>query len=270
MLTAYIQKVRLNETDPPEFTLDITFNAFQGFDKEGTKIVFFEEADAVPRWNPNHMRIMVADIDTTIQYFKDNGMEEPRPLDIPDELMEFTDRKINITTLGEFKKDTTLPIFVKPHSKIKAFSSGVIKKQISRSELFIRNDKGEILDDTMEVLTSEVVEMLSEYRCFVHKGKLVDMKHYQGDFMIFPNVNTIKKMIAAYTTAPAAYSLDVAVIKNSDSETRPSMHIGHKPKYKTILVEAQDMWSIGPYGLDAKIYVSLLKVRWFEIFNKKR
>ena len=40
---------------------------------------------------------------------------------------------------------------------------------------------GSIPDDT-KILVSEVVDMESEYRCFIHKGKLVGSKNYTGDF----------------------------------------------------------------------------------------
>jgi hypothetical protein len=159
--------------------------------------------------------------------------------------------------LGEFKKENIVTIFVKPHSKIKAFPSGVLKMQSSIKNL--TGFKGEELDDSIEVMTSEVIDILSEYRCFIKKGELIGIKHYQGDFTVFPNVNTIRKIIAAYTSAPAAYSLDVAITSITDFKTY---------REKTILVEVQDMWSIGPYGLDPKLYVSLLKARWYELFRK--
>lgn len=259
LFKVYIQKIG------GEFPNDICFTAFEGFDHAGNEIKFFEDIHDVPTGFDKHGRppLVVGFLEDTSEYLKIRGIEVPKPLDIPNELMAFTDRKIEIKTLGEFKKETNLPIFVKPHSRFKAFKSGVMKDATSRRDLFNKDDLGNTLDDNMEVLTSEVVDMLSEYRCFVKKGELVGIRQYQGDFTIFPNVETIKEMISAYKSAPKAYSLDVAVVEN------PSPFLNFPPIQKTVLVEAQDMWSIGPYGLPCDIYASCLKFRWFEIFKNK-
>ncbi len=166
--------------------------------------------------------------------------------------------------MSEFKKETTLPVFVKPHSKFKGFPSGVIRNASSRKELFNTTYDNKPLDQDMIVMTSEVVDMLSEYRCFVKKGELVGIKHYQGDHTIFPKIEIIESAISDFRSAPYAYSLDFAV-------TRQTYTIGGTfgVKRTTELIEAQDMWSIGPYGLSPDIYVSLLKTRWFEIFKNK-
>lgn len=60
-------------------------------------------------------------------------------------------------------------------------------------------------------LVSEVVDIESEWRCFIFNGKLVGMSNYIGDFTLFPDVQLIKEMISQYKNCPKAYTLDVGI-----------------------------------------------------------
>lgn len=264
-MNIYIQKWN------KEFPQDIMFSAFMGFDyerlrDEKVKINFFEDIETVPTRKDEygHQPLVIGFIEDTIRYFEKCGVSELKytASSIPDALNSYRYllRGTNVMTLGDFKyKDDRLPIFVKPYTKLKKFASGLIKEKSSRKELFHKNEAGEILDDNMYVLTSDPIDILSEYRCFIKEGKLMGIRHYQGDFTIFPNINMIKEMVETYQpTAPVAYSLDVGVIDRNYGINAP---------LDTVLIECQDMWSIGPYGLDPLIYISMLKKRWFEIFK---
>jgi hypothetical protein len=103
-----------------------------------------------------------------------------------------------------------------------------------------------------------VVNIVSEYRCFVHKNELVGIKHYSGDFNKFPDIFTIECMIQKYyDESPVSYTLDVGLIQ-----------VG-KGLYETILIEINDFWAIGGYGLDGRTYVRMLIDRFQQIKNKK-
>jgi hypothetical protein len=39
-------------------------------------------------------------------------------------------------------------------------------------------------------LCSEPVEFIAEYRCFVHKGMIVDCRRYQGDYRRLVDIDT--------------------------------------------------------------------------------
>jgi len=106
-----------------------------------------------------------------------------------------------------------------------------------------------------KIFTSEPIEILSEYRCFVHKGELVGMKHYSGNYQLFPDMFDVKMMIEKYKNeAPVSYTLDIGIIYNQQ-------------KNKTVLIEINDFWAIGGYGLDSKIYVKMLIDRFQQIKN---
>jgi hypothetical protein len=274
-----------------EIANDNVFTAYLGFDHQklrdsSIKIHFFEDIDQVPIRKDEYglQPMVVGYIDDTIKYIQRCNKPVPYQLNIPDALRkeQYLGREIKFMTLGEFKKETKLPVFVKPDEYIKRFSSGIIKNQTSKKELFEKDSAGDPLDEDQIVLTSDVVDMVSEYRCFMNwdsmtgKHKIIGIRHYQGDCTIFPDINSIKEMAEAYHNAPRAYGLDVAIIKKqvNDSMTnllnsiRKDRDMPEKNDYvyKTVLVECQDMWSIGAYGLDPVIYANLLKKRWYEIF----
>lgn len=161
----------------------------------------------------------------------------PKPINIPKELLkkEFTNRNIIFGT----EKDVTPDKFVKSTDKIKSFT--------------------EYVRDTNEVppgnyLISDIIDIDSEWRAFVHKGELVGLQCYSGDFTVFPDVKTIRDMISEYKSAPVAYTLDVSVFNN-----------------KTSIIEVHDFFSCGLYGFNDFRHLPFMFYRWFnEYINKNK
>lgn len=232
--TAYIQK------NNGEFLYDFCFSAFEGFKYKGIPTEFFESSKEIPT---NNNIIVVGSVESTMEYLGKIGVRIPNPINIPTQLSSYTNRKTEIMSMEEFRKNENFPIFIKPQSKIKEFPSGVLQKKSSIKLLL--ND---VPNDSI-VLTSEVINMVSEYRVFIKNKKIIGLKHYFGNFQIFPDINTIVEMVNKFIDSPSSYSLDVAI--NDSGET--------------ILVECNDAWSIGNYGLDSEIYVSFLLNRWVEM-----
>jgi hypothetical protein len=221
---------------------DWSVSAYLGFKDKQMDIIFFEDIEEVPA-NPNN--IVVSFIEDTIKHFKTLGINPPLSINIPNELMEYTKRNIRYMTMGEFKQDTQIPVFVKPNRFAKEFVAGVIKNQSSKALFF--ND---ISDDT-PVLVSDVIDIVSEYRCYVLKKELKGIKHYIGDIRIFPDVKVIDAAIADYTSAPSAYVIDFGITKDGE----------------TVVVEVNDAWSVGNYGLNDTTYANMLLTRWIEIMK---
>ena len=244
-------KVFIRKRDISEnYVDDWLVSAYAGFQTLGADISFFVDNREV-EYNPEY--VLVGTIDDTKAYLSKGGIKIPSPLNIPDSLFtsKLLQRKIEIKTLKQFKEETELPIFVKPYSKVKEFYSGVISHTWSRSTLF-----HEVDEDTM-VLTSEIVDFVTEYRCFIHKGELVGIKHYSGDFKVFPDIKSIESAIKLYENQPIGFTMDFGVIYSN---------LGLP---LTVLVECNDGWAIGNYGLDALVYAKLLRDRWFEIIKNK-
>lgn len=220
---------------------DWATDAYIGFKQKGAEIVLFEEIDEVPVRRNN---IVVAHIEDTIKYFNKLGIPTPIALNIPDSLKKYAGREIGATTMGEFKKMNKFPIFVKPNRTAKEFRGQVLEKR----EYLL--DYANIEDD-MPVFYSEFVDFISEYRCYVIDGELKGIYHYLGGIRVFPDVRVIDSAISDYKNSPAGYTIDFGITSDG----------------RTLLIECNDGWSIGNYGLDDKTYSRLLSKRWLEIIK---
>lgn len=88
------------------------------------------------------------------------------------------------------------------------------------------------------VICSEVVDFVSEYRCFVKYGEILDVRHYRRNWSKAPSREVIEQAIAAYSGAPAGYAADFGVTSDG----------------RTLLVEVNDSYSLCPYGLRPELY----------------
>lgn len=225
---------------------DWAVSAYMGFKERGAKVILIEDIMEVPA-SKEHM--VVGFVQDTNRYLTKLGGQPLKALNIPDELISFAGRNINVMTMGEFKQDRTLPIFVKPGGLSKEYSdiftAGVITKESSRQNFF----NG--VPDAYPVLVSEVVDFVSEYRCYVIDGQLKGIKHYLGDIRVFPNVKVIDAAISEYKTQPAGYAIDFGITSDG----------------RTLLVEVNDGFSLGNYGLSDMDYSTLLVKRWYQIMR---
>lgn len=133
------------------------------------------------------------------RYYQIEGV---KPLNIPEELRrpEYLKRWVEYRTYREtFKNDYASPVFVKDNDKLKGYTSIV--------------RPGEEIE-AGNYIVSEVVDIDSEWRAFVHDGELVGLQNYLGDFTMFPDVSLIKKMVESFKGSPTAYTLDVGIRKD--------------------------------------------------------
>jgi hypothetical protein len=93
----------------------------------------------------------------------------------------------------------------------------------------------------------------SEWRVYIHKNLIIDSRNYSGDITISPDYNYVKKVISENRNQfPCAYTIDVGIFHSGDN----------------VVVEFNDMWAIGNYGMPNDIYLKLLQDRYFEIIEK--
>ena len=133
------------------------------------------------------------------------------------------------------------PLFVKPVEG-KRFTGCVVA---STKDLVGKGCCGE----DFPVICSEVVDFVSEYRCFVRHGEILDVRRYRGDWSKAPSREVVERAIAAYDSAPAGYAADFGVTSDG----------------RTLLVEVNDGYSLGPYGLWPEPYAQLLSARWAQM-----
>lgn len=248
MKTIYLQK---NEED--EIFSDFVFAAYIGFQDRKFRyaikeLKFFQKIEEVPVDKNN---IIIGSIENTSYFFEKLNIKVPAPINMPKELEELSKRKSYITTLGEVRNYTEdkFPLFIKTVHKTTDFIAGPIKNKYLFNCSYNYYDNN--FSDDLEVVISEVINFIGEYRCFINEGKITGIKHYINDFTVFPDIDYINKCIKAFKNCPIAYTLDVGITD----------------KGETLLVECNDAWSIGNYGLDATIYSDILFKRWNEIIK---
>jgi hypothetical protein len=182
-----------------------------------------------------------------LQYFHNIT---PKPQNIPIDLLkpEFLQRFVFNGTEREIEGVK----FVKSNDKIKAYTE-------------IVNDSTDVPEGNYQI--SDVITIDSEWRAFIYQGKLVGLQNYCGEFTLFPQVSTIKKMIAEYKSAPIAYTLDVGVINTP-------VRLGNYYRshfIDTFIIEVHDFFSCGLYGFaDLAILPQMFQKWFYEYLNKNK
>jgi hypothetical protein len=238
-----------------EWLDDFVYMSREPLERLGFKIVPFDGADLDDFFDRQPLKdddVIVGSVEATTRFFKELGIEIPTYLGYPEELRMYMGRGLDECKLGDIDRD--YPYFVKPSVDVKLFTGDIIESSSSMD--FLKEYCGNINDDTM-VYVSPVIDIKSEFRCFVFEGELRGIQFYQGDFKILPDVGKIQEMIRSWKDSPVAYTLDVGVAD-----------IPQNGEYNnTILVEVNDMWAIGSYGFDSKEYSLMCVRRMRQIIN---
>lgn len=99
-------------------------------------------------------------------------------------------------------------------------------------------------------------KILSEWRAYVHNNKVVGIYNYSGDIFHIPDelgiIDTV--LYDNHKSFPCAYTIDVGILDSDSDES-----------HSEVVIEYNDMWAIGNYGLENDRYLRLLKDRYFEI-----
>jgi hypothetical protein len=158
-----------------------------------------------------------------------------------------SNREHKVMKLGDVKK---LAIagekwFIKPF-KLKEFT-GFVLDQMAYSAISNISDELEVM-----VYKPFESEIQSEFRCYISMGRIKDIKNYSGDPFITPDESYIKSIIKQNVNFPISYTIDVGILKGGEN----------------VVVEFNDMWAIGNYGIQNDTYLSLLRQRYFEIIKQ--
>lgn len=233
----------LIQQSQPNFLNRNAQNALFGFERKGFEIQRFT-SDDLPSLTLDPEDVVVGGIGTVRKALEMLGLMPVFADDYPACLYSFLGRKVWHSTLREARASDS-PVFIKP-----------TKRDQKRFTGFLFNNFRDLIDsagmdESIPVWCSEPVEFVSEYRVFVAKAEVLGLSHYHGDFRIFPDFKVIDAAVAAYSTAPAAYGFDFGVTKTGE----------------TLLVECNDGFSLGAYGLNPLLYSYLLETRWREMTN---
>lgn len=223
-------------------------NAIDGFEYLDYEPIGFNKSDLITGKldNIGLKNIVVGSIDGMRLLFRRIN-KLPQPIDFPDFLFveNLLNREVKQIRLNEFIEDFKLklkPKFVKP-VETKIFDGALISKL---SHLNYLNNYGNPL-----VWVSEPMNIVSEYRIYVHDNQMVYSCNYCGDFKQIPLYSYIEDLISKFKNSPISYTIDVGILKNGE----------------TSIIEFNDFWAIGSYGLYCIDYSHMLEDRYFEIIK---
>lgn len=171
------------------------------------------------------------------------GVEPPKSDDYPTTLRSYLHRQVTKSTLATLQnRESSNSIFVKPAGEQKKFTGRVI---YGYQDLYLPPT----ISKRTEVWISEIVDWLTEYRVYVINGSVAAINHYDGDPTIQIELPVVLEAINRYRTAPSAYAIDFGVLSTG----------------QTALIEVNDGYSLGAYGIDSESYTRLLFTRWNEL-----
>ena len=187
------------------------------------------------------------DMDVTHGAMKQLDVEPPLPNDFPPSLEPYFRRKLWRSSIRSLEQalEQGREVFAKPAGRRKRFTGRVFS---SPGDMYYLAGTS-----AQEPLwCSEVVRWLSEFRIYVIHGEVTAINPYHGDASVSLCEATLREAISAFTAsgqAPAAYGIDFGVLDSGE----------------TALVEANDGFSLGAYGINAERYTELLFTRWEEL-----
>lgn len=215
--------------------------AYNGFQKLGVECILFSSDEELSQWTK--CDIVVAGMIVMGHFLSILGIAPPN-YNYPDELAELLHRDIRLIRLKDLENQN-LPVFIKTLEEKAA--SGMIVERLSELGEY------ESMDPETMLLCSDVLDLVSEWRCFIRYGKIVGIQHYKGNADIQCDLEIIHNAVNRCHDLPAGCSLDFGVTTDR----------------RTCLIEMNDGYSIGCYGLDEVEYAKLLYARWAELVGVK-
>lgn len=236
-MKAFIQTDKNNE-----FYNVNAYLAFVGFTALGFEIIKYIDSEDVESFDKED--VFVGGVGMIRKRLKNLNIEKPDEIEYPTELQSFLNRKVWTTSLNKLIEKEETGIFIKP-LKTKLFQGKVINS--------FNDYLGLNYQENIEVWCSEPINVITEWRCFVRYGQILDVRYYKGKWDSKLDTKVVEDAISKYKSAAAAYCLDFGVDANG----------------KHYLIEVNDGHSLGSYGMGAISYAKFLSARWAELTNTK-
>ncbi len=228
--------------------------AADGFRKLGYQVKTFECLELLDATPEN---IVCGNVSTVRNALVQMKVYPPPLLKLPDTLRHFLFRRTWETTVvvvrsAVWQKASCLPIFVKPSFRHKAFDGCVV----TLDEHTLRPLIG--LNDYEPIEAQEVVSFHSEWRVFVLRGEIIHISKYAGNPLdVLCPVTLAMSVRDCWNDAPCAYAIDVGMMrKNPDQNWQPAV------------VEVNDAFALGAYGLSSIDYARMIEARWQEMTHQ--
>lgn len=241
-------------------------HAVFGFRELGAEIVKYTEIKEIYDWvTPDDIVLDYIDQDESI--FNKFG-KHPNVPDYPEIMKSFLSRRIwkdTINSIAQSEEKWSVGNFVKP-VKNKVFTGKIIS---SIADLVGCGCSSE----NYEVYVSETLNIKAEWRCFILYDNILDIRPYGANVLSGRNdswkfhydYKVVEQMIEKFRQwddRPVACSMDIAVIDIESAEQF------NDPRYKTVLIEFNDAYALGNYGLHHLAYAKLISARWSQIMDR--
>jgi hypothetical protein len=172
------------------------------------------------------------------------------PNDYPEPLRMFLGRRVWLDTFANVRQQRRSlqqpPLFIKPATRLKAFEgfvyTGSERVKTRYSDL---------------VWCSDVVQIVAEYRVFVTYGVVRGVVAYDGDSNRWPlDMSVVHACVEAWHKSSSGsdydgYVVDFGVINDG----------------RTLLIEVNDGFAFGGYGVSESVHVDVLLARWSQLFR---
>jgi len=187
---------------------------------------------------PSEQYAPVGSIEFVCKWTEDVHKKKLMPINIPPAL--FREKYLKRHVYFGIEQDAKIGYFAKQLNVFKGITQ-VVNAPITTVGMYI---------------FSEIIEIVSEWRVFVHHNDIQDIKPYCTDYRSvakgFPPIDGIKQMIEDFRKdAPIAYTLDIA------------LKHGKSLALEMALLEVHDFFSCGLYGF-AGPQVARMHWDWYQ------
>lgn len=174
----------------------------------------------------------------------------PPDIDYPDDLRPYlVDPDVRRVTMGWVRQHPEAwPVFVKPTTGRKEFTGLVVR---STHDLLATT----LVDDDAPVFVAHPVDMSGrvEWRAFVIDGEVRDIRPYSGcPDVRAPSRVFVQSLVDQWPGCPAGASIDVVDLGTPGA-----------PDWR--VVECNDGYALGAYGLIRSVYAELVVKRWGQL-----
>lgn len=138
--------------------------------------------------------------------------------------------------LGAEVRAPDAPVFIKPLRNVKTFPGHV--RNVGRPDAM----HTAMIADDRPIACSEVVEFESEWRCFMLEGRVLDVRRYKGTFRSSVDWSVLDAALESFREQPAGFAMDLGVLTDG----------------RTAIVEVNDGYSVGAYGLPRARFTACL------------
>ena len=230
-------------------------NAMFGFREMGAELIPYHSLDEIYE-KVERNDIVLDYLNQCNAIFHKFGVDPYLP-DYPDVFRNYLGRKVwhdMINSIANDERKWSAGYFVKP-VRGKVFTGKIIS---SISDLVGCGNWSE----DYEVLVSEPLKILAEWRCFILYDRLLDVRPYglllddsRNGYYYHYDAAVLRRMLTTFEKWP-------------DRPAACAMDICYTAEGKTLLVEFNDAYALGSYGLPEIYYAKMISARWSQLLQR--